>query len=167
MAPAIRTFSAFGIIVIACTGCAAKRQEGDTDGIPVSFTVRTQQVFFSRMLDRSATVTTGVGVGMGMGPRRHGMVGTGVGVGFGYQGTTAWILGGEHPAEASLFRRELEWGETTFSIPLRPGRKVVLTAQAQGGKEGWETVGEFSVAAQTADEVVLTLDAAGSRIEIK
>ncbi|KAH0533739.1 hypothetical protein FGG08_007578 [Glutinoglossum americanum] len=148
-------------LLLLCAGCAEKRKEGDPDGIPVAFTVRTDRAFFSRMLDRSTTVSTGLGVGVGSG----GMVGSGVGIGFGFHATVPWLLAGDHPAEASLFRRELDWGETTFSVPLRAGRKVVLTAQAQGGKEGWETVGEFTVAAQSADEVVLTLDAAGSRIE--
>ena len=152
-----------GLLLFACAGCAAKRQEGDADGIPVTFTVHTDRVFFSRMLDRSTSVSTGVGVGVGSG----GMVGSGIGIGIGYRATVPWLLAGDHPAEASLFRRELDWGETIFTVPLRAGRKVVLTAQAEGGKEGWETVGEFTVAAQSADEVVLTLDAAGSRIEVK
>ena len=149
-------------VCVFLISCGPKRAEGDPDGLPVTFTVHAESVFFSRMADRRTTVSSGVG--MGIGP--HLGSGVGVGLGVGFQSTEPYLLGGEHPGEAGSFRKALSWGDTTFTVPLRSGRKVVLTAQAQGGREGWETIGEFTVAAGAADEVQVILDANGGKVTV-
>lgn len=159
--PPIMTITAI-LVSLLCASCGESRSEGDADGIPVTFVIHTDQAFFSRMADHRATVSSGVGVGLGSGG-----MSTGLGLGIGFQGTSAYLLGGPHPGEAGSFRRALDWGETRFTVPLRSGRTVTLTAQAEGGRQGWETVGEFTVGAPAADEVDLVLDADGAHLKIK
>lgn len=147
---------------LLCIGCSGSRSEGDPDGIPVTFVIHTDQAFFSRMVDHRTTMSTGLGLGMGSGG-----MSTGVGLGIGFRGTSAYLLGGAHPGEAGSFRRSLKWGETRFTIPLRSGRTVTLTAQAEGGRQGWETVGECIISAPAADEIDLVLDATGAHLQVK
>ncbi len=157
----IRPLLTLALLAVLC-GCGKTRVEGDPDGIPVTFAVHVDAAFFSRMANHSTTVGTGAGVGFG-----HGAPGLGLGLGIGFRSTTAYLLGGANPGEAGSFRRRLSWGDNRFTIPLRSGRSVTLTAQAEGGREGWESVGEFTVAGPGADEVDLTLDENGSRITVR
>lgn len=150
------TFLAAGAFI---AGCGNTRAEGDPDGIPVTFVVHADRAFFSRMASQRTTVSSGIGVGVGTGG-----MGTGLGLGIGFHGTSAYLLGGAHPGEAGSFRHALTWGETRFTVPLRSGRTIILTAQAEGGRQGWETVGEFTVGAPGADEIDLKLDADGAHL---
>ncbi len=144
--------------VLMCS-CGPTRAQGDADGVPVTFTVHAESVFFSRMADHRTSVGSGVGFGVDSGG-----LSSGIGLGVGFHGTQAYLLGGEHPGEAGAFRHALSWGDSTFTVPLRSGRRVVLTAQAQDGREGWETVGEFTVLSGSADKVQVVLDANGGTV---
>lgn len=152
------------VLGLLLSGCGESRRDGDADGIPVTFTVHTERAFFSRMSDHRTSVSSGVGVGFGGG---GGGIGTGVGLGIGFHGTTAYLLGGDNPNEYGSFRKELSWGDTTFTVPLRVGRVLTLTAQAEGGREGWETIGKVTVAAGTTQNINLVLNADGSKLTMK
>jgi hypothetical protein len=153
-------------LALVAGGCGAPaRPEGDVGGMPVTFVIQADEAFFSRMSDHTVTSSSGIGVGLGGGGGGGGM-GVGLGLGIGYHSTTASLLGGAHPGEAGSFRRRLGWGTTCFTVPLNVGRHIVLTAQAEGGRTGWETIGEFTVANPAADEVEVTLDASGSKISV-
>ena len=150
--------TSFGLSsVLTVSGCGASRVEGDADGVLVPFAVQVDEAFFSRMADHRTSVGTGAGVGFGSG----GSTGLGLGFGLGFHATTVYLLGGEHPGEAGSFRRKLSWGENHFVIPLRAGRTVNLTVQAEGGRQGWESVGVLTVAVPAADQVDLKLDRNG------
>jgi len=150
-----------GAIACLCAAsCSDTRREGDADGVPVVFTVQAESAFFSWMTDRRTSTVTGVGVGTS-GMRS----GVGLGVGVGFTGTEIYLLGHEQANRPFLFRRRLSYGDNTFTIPLRPGRTLVLTAQAEGGREGSETVGEIVIPTTAAPTVRVSLTKDGAKVE--
>ena len=155
-----------GLALAACLGaggCSETRREGDVDGVPVTFTVQAESAFFTWMTDRHASHTTALGVGVG--GMRSG-VGVGVGMGVGYSGTEIYLLGSEQPNRSFLFRKRLSYGENTFTIPLKPGRTLVLTAQAEGGREGSEVVGEIVIPTTGTPAVQVMLTKDGAKVEV-
>jgi hypothetical protein len=81
--------------------------------------------------------------------------------------TTVHLLAGDGPAEARLFRAELDYGENRLFVPVKPGRKVVLTVQAYGGLDGWEEVGSFTADNRPGQVVVLDLKEHPARIGVQ
>ncbi|MBA3685217.1 MAG: hypothetical protein H0W72_08255 [Planctomycetes bacterium] len=136
--------------------CGKKRRYGDEGGTPVSFIITLDRAFVSGMRNRQGRL--GVGAGVGLGSGGHSSVGGGVGMSF--SATTVDIYGGEGPGEGQIFRHEIGWGETRFSVPLMPGRVLHITVQATGGREGWECVGSVTIPA-TGSTVHLDLGEAG------
>ena len=78
--------------------------------------------------------------------------------------TTVYLLGGENTSEAQIFRKEVKWGESTFTVPLTPGRTLHLTVQVQGGREGWEAIGSVVIPATANPTVTIGLSDAGAHL---
>jgi len=140
--------------------CGTPRRFGDTGGAPVEFRVSLDRAFVSSMQNRQARV--GVGVGGALSSGGHTSVGTGLGLSF--SSTTVYLVGGDGAGQAQVFRKEIKWGDTTFTVPLTKGRTLFLTVQVQGGREGWEAIG--SVVIPDADKPVVTvvLSEAGPKV---
>jgi len=148
------------VMASAMLGCGKPRRYGDEGGIPIAFSVTLDRAFVSDMRNRQARPSVGAGVGFGSGG--HSSIGTGVGLSF--SATTVYILGGDSVGTGNLFRKELEWGENHFTVPLKPGRQLALTVQAQGGREGWEGVGTVYAPAVSGGEVRIELGSSGPKI---
>lgn len=138
--------------------CGAQRQMGDPDGVSVEFEVLLDRSFVSAMENRQGRVGVGVGSTVGSHGVHHG-----VGLGLSFRSTSVYIYGGKAPGQAGIFRRKIKWGSNQFSIPIRPGRELVLTAVVSGGRSGWETVGTCEVQPQ-GNAIRLVLDEKGGRI---
>lgn len=149
-----------GAALILLSACGEPRRYGDVGGTPTTVRVSLDRAFVSGMHNRQARV--GVGVGGSVSSGGHRSVGTGLGVSF--SATSVYLLGGEGAGEAQLFRQTLSWGETTFTVPLTPGRSLHLTVQVQGGREGWESVGAVVIPAGATPTVTLGLSDAGPRL---
>ncbi|HYE06479.1 MAG TPA: hypothetical protein VEL07_13270 [Planctomycetota bacterium] len=147
-----------GLVLI---GCGQKRRYGDDGGVPTAFTVTLEKAFVSDMQNRQGRV--GVGGGVGMGSRGSS---AGVGLGLSFSATVVYLLGGEQSGGAQIFRRELSWGENTFTVPLTPGRELALTVQVQGGREGWEGVGSVTIPEQPGAVVDVRLLSTGPSVSV-
>ena len=142
--------------------CGAKRRFGDEDGVPIAFAVTLERGFVADMRNRQGRV--GVGGGVGFSSGGGSAVGTGVGLSF--SATTVYLLGGEQSGGAQVFRKEIGWGENTFTVPLRAGRELALTVQVQGGREGWEAIGTVTVPADPAAVIRVDLGGAGPSLGV-
>ncbi len=127
--------------LIILAACGKERRFGDPEGEPVTITVNLERDYVRALSRRRVGTSVGAGVGFGSGGARS----SGVGVGLSFSATTVTLLGGEGAAEGQIFRRELKWGESSFTVPLRPGRTLYLTAQASGGYQGWEGIGSVII----------------------
>jgi hypothetical protein len=143
------------------SACGEPRRFGDTGGVPVTITAQVERPFFSSMENRQGRPSAGAGVGFGSG----GMTGIGVGVGLSFSSTQVYLLGGDAVGQGNIFRKELKWGENTFTVPLTAGRTLHLTAQAEGGRRGWEAIGSITVPAQDP-KIAIMLDGNGAKLTV-
>jgi hypothetical protein len=126
---------------LAIAGCGSERRFGDADGVPVTVIVNLDRAYVRGLSSRQVRTSVGAGASFGSGGHRS----SGVGVGLTFEATNAYLVGGDGPAEAQVFRKKLSWGENTFTVPLTPGRSMYLSSQVSGGYEGWESVGEVTI----------------------
>ena len=141
-------------------GCGTKRRYGDEGGTPVTMRVTLERAFVSDMKNRQGSV--GVGVGAGISSGGGSSIGTGVGLSF--SSTTVYLVGGDGPGQGQVFRKEIEWGESSFSVPLMPGRTLHLTVQVEGGRHGWEAIGAVEIPRSPAPTVDVVLGASGPKL---
>ena len=147
--------------VLLLSACGEPRRFGDAGGIPVTVTVKVERAFFSSMENRQGRPSAAAGVGFGSG----GHTGVGVGIGFSFSSTQVYLLGGDSIGQGNIFRKEIKWGDNSFSVPLAAGRTLHLTIQAEGGRRGWEAIGPLTVPAQDPTVTVL-LDGSGAKITV-
>lgn len=164
-------------MALVLAGCGEPRQlAGEAGGVPVELTVTLSRNFVRDLKNRSPNAPEVVvyerfGAGFyhphpywHRGHRHyhhHGFYSdpfwsTGVYVS-GPASTTVHLLGGDGPAEGRLFRTELDYGSNRLVVPVKPGRKVVLTVQAYGGLAGWEEVGSFTADDRPGQHVTIDL----------
>jgi hypothetical protein len=147
--------------VFGLSACGEPRRFGDAGGTPVTITAQVDRAFFSSMESRQGRPSAGAGVGFSSG----GHTGVGVGVGLSFSSTQVYLLGGDAVGQGNVFRKELKWGDNSFTVPLTPGRVLHLTVQAEGGRRGWEAIGSVTVPA--ADPAVaIVLDANGTKLTV-
>lgn len=147
--------------VLLLSACGEPRRFGDTGGVPVTVTAKVDRAFFNSMENRQGRPSAGAGVGFGSG----GHTGVGVGIGFSFSSTQVYLLGGDAVGQGNVFRKELSWGDNTFTVPLSAGRVLHLTVQAEGGRRGWEAIGTATVPAR--DPVLaIVLDGNGSQVTV-
>ena len=163
---------AVGFIVLLLTACGDRqpsaRINGDADGVPVTVTA---------IFDREALPALAQGAGFTrtvvierdawadpFWPQHHHHHHPWHGRGFAYEPvTTLTLLIGDGPAEAQALRARLVPGTNTWSVPLRPGRPVVISLQTDGGREGWREIGRFTAAPGLS--VTVHLQGAQPRLE--
>ena len=148
------------LLLCLFVGCGKKRRFGDEGGTPVTMRVTLDRAFVSDMKNRQGRVGLGVGAGMSSGGGTR--VGTGVGLSF--SATTVFLVGGDGPGQGQVFRKEIEWGESSFTVPLTPGRTLHLTVQVEGGRQGWEAIGSVEIPRTPAPTVDVVLGAAGPKL---
>lgn len=149
------------LAVLLLSACGEPRRFGDTSGVPVTVTLKVERPFFSSMENRQGRPSAGAGVGFGSG----GMTGVGVGVGFSFSSTQVYLLGGDSVGQGNVFRKELKWGDNSFTVPLSAGRTLHLTIQAEGGRRGWEAIGTITVPAQDP-KIDIMLDGNGAKVTV-
>jgi hypothetical protein len=147
-------------VAALATGCGSRRRFGDADGTPVLFQVKVERAFFDAMRNRSWSPSVGAGAGFS----NRGYSGLGLGLGLGYSTTSVFLLGGDAVGQGNVFRKELRWGENSFSVPLRAGRTLALMVQAEGGRSGWEGLGSITVPSDAAPGVRIVMDADGGKV---
>lgn len=157
--PLLATAALIGTALLA-TGCGKARRYGDDGGVPVVFSVTLERASVADMSNRQWRPSVGAGVGMSSGGRSS----FGTGVGLSFSATEVYLLGGDGPAEAQIFRRELKWGENRFAVPLTPGRTLHLTVKAQGGREGWESLGAVTIPSAPEPRVTVFIVGDGTRV---
>ncbi len=143
------------------TACGEPRRFGDAGGVPVTFTATVERAYFSNWENRQARPSAGAGVGFGSG----GSTGVGVGLGLSFSSTQIYLIGGDQVGQGNVFRQELKWGENTFTVPLTPGRTLHLTAQADGGRRGWEALGTVVIPANDP-RVSIQMDSNGGKVTV-
>lgn len=157
MRPSLPALFLATLVLAACN--QPRRLTGDPGARPVAVHVRLHRAFSTDLTGSS--VQPRVGMGFGLGPGGPAM---GFGLGFSYRPTTITLLGGETAGSARLFRRRLNRGDSTFAVPLVPGRELVLTLVVEGQHSGWETVATTTVPTSTGpSSLSLVLDANGPR----
>lgn len=147
--------------VLLLSACGEPRRFGDAGGVPVTVTVKVERAFFSSMENRQGRPSAAAGVGFGSG----GHSGVGVGIGFSFSSTQVYLLGGDSVGQGNIFRKEIKWGDNSFTVPLAAGRTLHLTIQAEGGRRGWEAIGPLTVPAQDPTVAVL-LDGNGAKVTV-
>ncbi|MBA3709704.1 MAG: hypothetical protein H0W83_12900, partial [Planctomycetes bacterium] len=131
-------------------------------GVPVAFTVHLERAYVHEMRNRQFRPSVGAGAAFGS----NGTSSYGTGVGLGFSSTQVYLLGGDGVAESQVFRRELRWGDNSFSVPLTPARVLHLTVQVEGGREGWESIGNITIPTAIAPQVRIVLDHAGGAVTV-
>ena len=181
----MRTGLVFVILAAALVGCGGPRQlSGDADGVPVELTVTLSRNFVRDLKNRGPGGPE-VMVYEHFGPTFYHSYHHGYRHpyhGHGYYGDPFWsggmwvsspapttvnLLAGDGPAEGRLFRTELDYGTNHLIVPVKPGRKVVLTIQAYGGLDGWEEVGSFTADNRPGQVVVLDLKEHPPRVGVQ
>lgn len=147
--------------VLLLSACGEPRRFGDNGGVTVNVTAQVDRAFFSSMENRQGRPSAAAGVGFGSG----GHTGVGLGVGFQFSSTQVYLLGGDAIGQGNVFRKELKWGENTFTVPLAAGRTLHLTIQAEGGRRGWEAIGAITVPAQDPT-VAIVIDGNGAKMTV-
>lgn len=147
--------------VLVLSACGEPRRFGDANGVPVNVIAKIERPFFSTMQNRQGRPSAGAGVGISSG----GWSSVGVGVGFQFSSTQVYLLGGDSIGQGNVFRKEMKWGENSFTVPLVAGRTLHLTVQAEGGRRGWEAIGTLTVPAQDPT-VTLVLDGNGAKMTV-
>jgi len=164
-APTLAVPLALVALLAGCGGTA--RRFGDDGGVPVAVVIDLDRSFVNEMRNRQARPSVGAAVGVSSGGHGYGSgVATGVGIGLSFSSTTVYLMGGEGPGQAQVFRQELKWGAQSFTVPLTPGRTLHLSVQAQGGREGWEVIGTVLVPAGPEPRINLTLGSSGGIIAV-
>ena len=171
------------VLAVALAGCGGPRRlAGDADGVLVELTVTLNRQFVRDLKNRGPGGPQFV-VYERFGPtfyhpypygyRRYPpgyygdpFWGGGVWVS-GPAPTTVHLLAGDGPAEGRLFRTHLDYGENRLIVPVKSGRKVVLTVQAYGGLEGWEEVGTFTADNRSGQLVVIDLKEHPPRVGVQ
>jgi len=148
------------LCAVLLSACGGSRLSGDPDGVPVTFHVELERSFVREMANRQGRVGLGAGVGIGRGGG-----GVGLGVGLRFSSTHVTLLGGSEPAAAELFRQRIGWGSNRFTVPLRPGRELVITASVTGAREGWEVVGRTEIDPERP-VVLLQMGEAGGQLRL-
>ena len=151
---------ALGIAGLTSISCSTPRRFGDPGGVPVSIVVDLDRAFVSSMTNRQWTPSIGGGVAVGSG----GSQASGAGMGLTFSSTKVYVIGGDAAGQANVFRREVKWGTNAFTVPLTPGRTLVLGAQVQGGREGWESVGSVVIPTASGAQVHITMSANGGAV---
>jgi hypothetical protein len=156
---------AAGLLAAALGGCGPLRHQGDAGGTAMAVQVHLERGFVhgmhSRQWAEKARAEASYGGGYGGG---HGGTPTATGIGVNLATTTVYLLGGDGPGQAQVFLHELHWGYNDFSVPLRPGRQLVLTVEAEGGREGAESLGRISVPSRGQPRLAVILTAAGAQV---
>lgn len=147
--------------VLVLSACGEPRRFGDANGVPVNVTATIERPFFSTMQNRQGRPSAGAGVGISSG----GWSSVGVGIGFQFSSTQVYLLGGDSIGQGNVFRKEMKWGENTFTVPLAAGRTLHLTVQAEGGRRGWEAIGTLTVPAHDPT-ITLRLDGNGAHMTV-
>jgi hypothetical protein len=88
------------------------------------------------------------------------------GVSLSFASTEVDLLGGEDELDGSVFEQQVHWGDTTFQVPLQPGRRLFLALQAHGGREGIEDLGSVVIPAADSARLELTLAGGEARIVV-
>ena len=158
----IRTLGFALVALCLLAGCGEKRRYGDDGGTSVAFRVTLDRAFVSEMANRQGRV--GVGVGAGVSSGGGSSIGTGVGLSF--SSTTVYLVGGDGPGQGQVFRHELQWGENAFAVPLKPGRTLHLTIQVEGGRQGWEALGQVEIPSAPQPQVQALLNAGGPKLSV-
>jgi hypothetical protein len=156
----------FRVVAVFCAlcalavvgGCGDERRYGDPGARLVAFNVHLERAYIRQLADRRI----GVGVGAGESWSSSGASGTGIGVGLTFSTTTVTLFGGDGVAEAQVFRQELKWGDNAFAVPLTPGRALYLMVRAEGGHEGWESIGSLTVPPADAANPAVTIVLGGN-----
>jgi len=148
----MRLFLCCTIALFLCA-CGTPRRFGDTAGKPVDVHVTLSRDYVRGLSSRQVRTSVGAGASFGSGGSRS----TGVGLGLSFSATTVTLAGGEGPAEGQIFRKTLEWGEQTFTVPLTPGRTLHLTVHASGGYDGWESIGSVVIPAEGDAKIDIVL----------
>jgi hypothetical protein len=178
MRPAAKLM-AFAVGLALLAGCGEVRPRGEAGGIPVAFVVDTDWSYLDGFASLAAPSPLYVPAPYHAyryhGPVRHRPYGY-AGAGpywydpdpfYAQQPTTAvYLLGGDGPAEAGVFRMPLDRRHEEFTVPIRAGHVVTLTVQARGAREGWEAVGHFTAADHPGQRVHLSLLREGPRMEV-
>ena len=150
-------------MLMLLSGCGEPRRFGDVDGVPVTINASIDRAFFKNMENRQGRPSAGVGAGFSSG----GHSSVGVGVGLSFSSTQVFLVGGDAVGQKNVFRKEMKWGQNSFTVPLTPGRTLHLTAVAEGGRRGWEALGPVTIpltAADKAPAVEVVLDENGAKI---
>ncbi|MBA3686140.1 MAG: hypothetical protein H0W72_13005 [Planctomycetes bacterium] len=172
-----------GCLAAGCSSRPALRANGDPDGVSVSFGVTYDREVLDALMpggpgfSRNVVVQSGYYAGGPWGDpfghpwhhhhhHHHGWYGHGfVGAPLAYEPSTSLsLLAGDGPAQAQLFRLRVSESSESFSLPIRAGRRVVVTLQASGGRQGWQVLGEFDAA--PGQIVRISLDGSGPRLSI-
>jgi hypothetical protein len=146
------------LAAVLLSACGDERRYGDAGARPVDFTVHLERQYIRNLADRHI----GVGFGAGGSWSSNGSSGTGMGIGLTFAATTVTLYGGDGVAESQVFQQELKWGDNSFAVPLAPGRVIYLMVRAEGGHEGWESIGNVTVPSATAANPAIIINLAGS-----
>lgn len=146
--------AALGAVLAA--GCASERRFGDPGGTPVGFEVHVELAFFDSMANHQLHAGGGAGAGF------SNLGSTGLEPGL--SSTTIHLIGEDGAGEAGVFRKQVSWGDNHFTVPLVPGRSLVLSIQAEGGWEGWESLGAVVIPSGREPHVQIVLNANGGKV---
>ncbi len=151
------------VMPLALGGCVQQRHQGDAHGTPVAVQVHLERGFVRHMRNRQWSASASADATYA--PPTAGAPAVGIGVVF--TTTSVRIFGGAGPGQAQVFSHQLCWGENHFSVPLEPGRQLVLTVQAEGGHEGAESLGRISIPSRGRPQLSISLTAAGARVQVQ
>jgi hypothetical protein len=126
------------------SSCGSPPRFGDEQGIPIQLQVQLERGVTKNMENRQGRPSAGAGVGFSSG----GGTSTGVGVGLSFSSTTVYLVGGDNVGQGNVFRKELKWGDNSFSVPLAVGRTIHLSVVVEGGRRGWEVIGSTVISAE-------------------
>lgn len=170
------------VVMVLCAGCGERRPLGEPGGVPVGIAIDLDAAYVRGMSHASpAAYPHGYLVHDAWYPScdpgsRYRYFGRGQAdrpVFFYHDPfwdeprfTDVYLLGGDGPAEAGVFRQGLGYGHQDISVLIRPGHVVTLTVQARGDRDGWEAVGHFTASGRPGQRVALTLSADGPRMVV-
>jgi hypothetical protein len=157
----MRTSLTLLTFLLLLSACGEPRRFGDAGGISVTITAHIERAFVSGMENRQARPSVGAGAGFGSG----GFSGVGVGVGLSFSSTQVYLAGGDNVGQANIFRKEVKWGDNTFTVPLTASRTLHLSVQVEGGRRGWEALPPVII--PTSDPTIaLVLDSNGAKLTV-
>ncbi len=127
------------LLPLLLLGACSQVGRGDPDGVPVSFVVDLDRAFV-RAISEDVLVT-GPGPGAEDGQEAR----FGFGHGTWVSSTEVELRIGSRPGGGELAIRELGWGRSQFTLPLRPGREVAVSVHVFGGRRGVHHLPPFTV----------------------